>query len=172
MGAAGSTLLATSNASSLTTARLADAPLTLALLTFGAWMAYVLASRLAFWLYNRLDVQSRGHFYVVLQLFRSVGYAVLIHTSWIGLVILLPLVLARWIKYLVYRSAGKTFAEDQRFLSLMFFLVLLCGGLAAEGKAFVGWQALAALAWFAIYAHRRSREIVGQARRARGARDA
>jgi hypothetical protein len=162
LGGAGVGILAASNAESLTTSGVVGDWPTLTLLPFAVWMAFVAASRLAFWLYNRLDVQTRGHFYVVLQLFRSIGYAVLIKTNWVGVVILLSLALARWVKYLVYRSAGKTFAEDQRFLTLMFFLLLACGGLAAESSVFIGLQALVALAWFAAYAHRRLREIARQ----------
>lgn len=164
LGAAGAALLAWSNPSSLTLASLDTEPAGLTIALLAAWMAYLAVSRLAFWLYNRLDVQSRGHFYVVLQLFRSVGYTVLLYTNWTGVVILTSLVLARWMKYLVYRSAGKTFDEDQRFLSLMFLLVLGCGGLAVEGIAFIGWQVLAALAWFCLYANRRLRSVVRNAK--------
>jgi hypothetical protein len=159
-GAAGTGLLVASNATSLTTSRLTDHIPLLMICSFGIWMLYLAGSRLAFWLYNRLDVQSRGHFYVVLQLLRSIGYTILVYTNLVGAIILLSLVLGRWIKYLVYRSAGKAFDEDQRFLTLMFYLLLLGGGLAAEGAAFLTLQAFVALVWFAAYTRRRLREVL------------
>lgn len=158
----GTFLLVTFNAPSLTIAAVTVEPLSLWLLAFTLWMAYVAASRAAYWLYNRLDVGSRGYFYVVLQIFRTLGYALLVQVNLIGAIILLSLVLARWIKYLVYRDVGRKMAEDQRMLMLLFFVILGVAGLAVEGAAFLRWQALAALVWLALYAHRRLRQAWGQ----------
>jgi hypothetical protein len=159
-GATGIALLVGSNETSLTTLRLTDDTAPLVAISFGIWLLYLASSRLAFWLYNRIDVQSRGYFYVVLQLARSIGYTVLIHTNLVGAITLLSLVLGRWIKYLVYRSAGKTLEEDQRFLTLMFYIVLLGGGLAGQGTAILDPRAFVALVWFGVYARRSLQRVL------------
>lgn len=160
--AVGASLLVGFNAPSLTLARLSADTFTLWLLVFALWMTYVAASQVVYRLYNRLDVQSRGYFYVVLQIFRTLGYALLIKLNLIGALILLSLVLARWIKYLVYRDIGRKMVEDQRMLMLIFFAVLSIAGFAVEGTAFLQWQALAGLVWLSIYAHRRLRMVAGR----------
>jgi hypothetical protein len=164
LGALGILLLAETNGPALKISRVYDSPPQLALLGLVTWMGYVMASRFAFWVYNRLDVGSRGHFYVVLQLFRLLGYSLLLHINLVGAMILLSLALARWLKYLVYRSAGKTIDEDQRFLTLMFYGLLLAMGLAAHGTELIGLQAIVALLWFVAYSHRRVRGLAGQVR--------
>lgn len=161
--AVGTLLLVAFNPSSLTLAPLSAGTVSLWLLAFALWMAYVAASRAAYWLYNRLDVQSRGYFYAVLQIFRTLGYALLIELNLIGAIILLSLVLARWIKYLVYRDVGRKMAEDQRLLMLLFFAILAVAGLTVEGVVFLQWQTLAGLLWLGLYAHRRLRFIAGRA---------
>ncbi|MBK5957011.1 hypothetical protein CCR97_02100 [Rhodoplanes elegans] len=130
----------------------------------GVWAVYLVLTRLVFAIYNRLDVTSRGIFYVVLQLLRTVGYGVLLATNVVGLAALLSLVLARWIKYLVYRDTGRRMAEDQRFLALLFFVVLAGTAASIDLAAFVSLQALAVLAWLAVYAHRRIRGFFARLR--------
>jgi phosphoserine phosphatase len=155
----GTFLLVAFNAPSLTIAAITLDPFGLWLLGFALWMTYVAASRGAYWLYNRLDVGSRSYFYAVLQIFRTLGYALLLELNLIGAVILLSLVLARWVKYLVYRDVGRKMAEDQRMLALLFFAILAIAGLAVEGVAFLQWQALAAAVWLALYSRRRLRQV-------------
>ncbi|WP_170149752.1 hypothetical protein [Rhodoplanes roseus] len=139
-----------------------QAPLLLGVL--GVWAAYLAITRVAFWTYNRLDVASRGIFYVVLQLLRTVGYGVLLATNPIGLAALLSLVLARWVKYLVYRDTGTRLTEDQRFLTLLFFLVLAGAAATIDPVAVVSVQAVATLVWLTAYAHRRIRGFFAQIR--------
>jgi hypothetical protein len=129
---------------------------------FTLWMVYLSAARLAYAVYNRLDTATRGVFYVVLQLLRTVGYAVLLTVNLIGVVILLSLALSRWIKYLVYRDTGGQMAEDQRFLSLVLYVVLLVSALAVDQSGFSMLQAGAGLTWFAVYAQRRLTRFLRQ----------
>lgn len=128
------------------------------------WLAFVAVSRAAYWLYNRLDVQSRGIFYVVLQLSRTFGYGLVATTTDAGVALLFSLVLARWLKYLAYRAFGKTMAEDQRFLTLLLFLILCVATCDARRPDFPLLQALTCAAWLAIYAKRRLLAFLNQAR--------
>ncbi len=132
--------------------------------SLAAWLVYLAAARGAYLVYNRLDVASRGIFYLVLQLLRTVGYALLLPLNAVGACALLSLVLARWVKYLVYRDTGTRLAEDQRFLSVIFYCVLAGTGVAVDARMFVGVQGAAVLAWLCIYAHRRLRAVLRQVR--------
>ena len=133
-------------------------------LLYAVWIAYLAAQRASFWIYNRLDTGSRGLFYVVLQVVRLSGYAVLLRVNAVGAVLLLSLVMARWVKYIAYRDTGRTLAESQRLLSLAFFFVMSGGILATDPAAFFSLQGLAALVWLAIYSHRRLRDLSRSAR--------
>lgn len=159
LAAIGIGLLVTFNGPSLTFARFASNDVQLTALAGGAWLAYVVACRGVYWLYNRLDVRTRAHFYVVLQLCRTIGYGLLLTTNLTGMFILMALVFARWVKYLVYRDLGEKLREDQRFLMLSFYGLLLCAGLLASGLSLVTAQAMTALVWFGIYSRRRLAEF-------------
>lgn len=124
------------------------------------WIAYLFVQRIVFWIYNRLDPSLRGLFYVVLQMIRLSGYALLLRLNIVSAVLLLSLVIARWIKYLAYRETGRTLAESQRLLSVVFFVVLACGTVAIEPAAFLSLQAAASFLWLAAYSHRRLRELL------------
>ena len=126
------------------------------------WVAYLLVQRAVFWIYNRLDIGSRGLFYVLLQGVRLSGYALLLRVNIVGAVLLLSLVLARWCKYFAYRETGQTLVESQRLLSLFFFVVLACGVVATEPAAFLSLQAVASFLWLVAYSHRRLRELLRQ----------
>ena len=123
------------------------------------WIGYLLLQRAAFWIYNRLDTGSRGIFYVVLQIVRLSGYAVLLRVNAVGAAILLSLVLARWVKYIVYRDTGRTLAESQRLLTLAFFVVIAGGLFATDPTGFVRLQTIVALVWLTAYSHQRVRQI-------------
>ena len=124
-----------------------------------AWIAYLAFQRASFWIYNRLDTGSRSLAYVVLQVVRLSGYAVLLRVNLVGAAILLSLVLARWVKYIVYRDMGRTLAESQRLLMLAFFIVVAGGLFTTSPAAFVSLQAAVALVWLAVYSHQRVRQI-------------
>ena len=124
-----------------------------------AWVGYLLLQRASFWVYNRLDTGSRGMFYVVLQIVRLSGYAVLLRINAVGAAVLLSLVLARWVKYIVYRDTGRTLAESQRLLTLAFFVIIAGGSFATDPAGFLSLQAASALVWLAAYSHQRVRQI-------------
>ena len=143
----------------LVTSRLGLAPGASFAVPLAIWIAYLAFARGSFWLYNRLDTSSRGMFYVVLQIVRLSGYGVLLRINLCGTLILLSLVMARWVKYIAYRDAGVTLKESQRLLQLAFLAVFFVCALPASFDGLVSWQAVAALAWLVVYAHRRVRDL-------------
>ncbi len=153
-------LLVEFNAEALNIASVTDEPSTQFFGMLGSWLAFIASSRAAYWVYNRIDTQTRSFFYIVLQLFRTLGYAFFFAVNLVGTSLLLSLVIARWIKYLAYRDFGRKMAEDQRFIKLILFCVMSCGGIAVEGFVFAGLQAAAALLWLTAYSHRRLRQVL------------
>jgi len=95
----------------------------------------------------------------VLQVVRLSGYAVLLPVNVVGAALLLSLVLARWVKYIVYRDTGRTLAESQRLLMLAFFVVIAGGLFATAPAAFISLQTAVAVVWLAVYSHQRVRQI-------------
>jgi hypothetical protein len=90
-----------------------------------AWTAVLLGTRIAFWLYNRLDKRSRIWLYPLLQLSRSGSFTVLVP---IGLPASLAIgahVLARWVPYYVYRTRGRDWPDVPFFLTRLLFFSLL-----------------------------------------------
>jgi hypothetical protein len=161
-GAVGVWLLTAFNGSRLGLAAAAEDHLSMAILVLAIWAIYLAAARTVFGIYNRTSVQRRTYLYVVLQLFRTIGYAIFIPLNLVGSVALLSLVLARWVKYLAYRDMGRTLAEDQRLLMLLLFIVLGVGAFAVEGTGFLTLQTLAVIVWLTLYSHRRLRQVLRQ----------
>lgn len=121
---------------------------TLAVFEFLAlWLAFLATTRLGFWIYNHIEVESRTYLYAMLQLFRVFGYTLFFNTTVAGAFLLIALVLTRWVPYMVYRQIGRRWSESHRFLLLLFFGLLSLGGLASTGSAFFDWQFLIIAAW-------------------------
>ena len=133
-------------------------------ITFAVWTAYLLWSRAAFWFYNRVDTASRAFLYPMLQLFRTLGYSLLVPMNLLGVMLLLSLVLGRWLPYLTYRYLGQHWPGSGRLLLLTIFLTLLVGGLAIDTTAFLSFQCAAALAWLGVRAHKPLRLLLANAR--------
>lgn len=121
---------------------------------FLVWALYLVAARTVFWVYNRIDVHSRGLLYAGLQLSRTVGYAVLVEVNLVGALALAALVFARWVPYLTYRGVGTHWRGSYRMVLLSAFVVLGFVGIAVDADAFIGIQALVVLAWMAVLVRR------------------
>ncbi|KAA2244396.1 hypothetical protein [Salinarimonas soli] len=130
-------------------------------ITFAIWTAYLAAARGVYWLYNRVDTHTRSFLYPVLQIFRSVGYAVLVPMNLIGIKLLLALVLARWLPYLTYRYIGQHWPGPMRLLILAIFLILSVGGISVDPMLFLSFQFAAAVLWLGARAHRPLRRLLG-----------
>ncbi|KAA2241126.1 hypothetical protein [Salinarimonas soli] len=131
---------------------------------FAIWSAYLLASRAAYWVYNRVATQPRTYLYPVLQIFRTVGYGVLVPLNLLGVQLLLAHALVRWVPYLNYRYVGHHWPGPVRLLTLAVFLIFCVGGFALEGWSFFGSQFVAAVAWLSFRAHEPLRIFVGKFR--------
>jgi hypothetical protein len=125
-----------------------------------AWTAVLLGTHFGFWLYNRLDKQSRIWFYPALQLSRCASFAVLVP---IGLPASLALgahVLARWVPYYVYRTSGKDWPDVPFFLVRLLFygLLLIIFAITQNFAAVFTPTALLLLLWSLF----RARKQLGQ----------
>ena len=70
------------------------------------WICYLIAIRVTFGIYNRLDEISRIWIYPILQAQRLFGFALLLPLNTVGAILLMSLVISRWINYTVYRCGG------------------------------------------------------------------
>jgi hypothetical protein len=118
-----------------------------------AWIGYLFAARATFWLYNRADIKQRAYFYVCLQIFRTLGYAYLFRTNFVGMSLLLALALARWVPYLVYRFAGSYEPRSYRLLLLFYFLILTVSGIPIF-DGILSFQYCVAFIWLIVLAHK------------------
>jgi phosphoserine phosphatase len=91
-----------------------------------AWAALLLVLRTLYWVYNRLDKQTRVWLFALLQLFRASAFVVVMKVTLVGTVAVIAHALSRWVPYFAYRYAGKSWPDSpQAFMRLWFFLLLL-----------------------------------------------
>jgi FkbM family methyltransferase len=72
---------------------------------FAALLAYLIASRLCYAFYNRIDVRSRVFVYPLMQISKGVGLALLLPVAQAGFMFLVSVVLVRELRYVAYRYA-------------------------------------------------------------------
>lgn len=121
----------------------------LAALAFG-WACYLIAARQAFKLYNQRQPESRGLLYLLLQLFRSVGYALFIPATTVGAALCIAHVLVSWLPYLAYRYSGLRLETPDRLLYIVHFLfiALTLGLMSRDLAALLTSQSAAILLYF------------------------
>lgn len=120
-----------------------------AMLALG-WVGYLIASRQTFRFYNLRCPESRGLLYLLLQLFRSVGYAFFLPATLVGAALCITHVLVSWLPYLAYRYGGVRIATPDRLLYVLHFLLitLAIGLLSRDLDALLTWQSAAILMYF------------------------
>ena len=121
---------------------------------FIAWMAYLVAIRATFWVYNRANETSRIWIYPFLQVQRLFGFALLASTSAVGVMLMMAFVIARWTQYCVYRCGGDRSSFPVN-ISCFFLFIMLYASLAvgsADVMALITWQAGIAFTYCAIRA--------------------
>lgn len=118
-----------------------------------AWTGYLVASRGAYWIYNRLPEDRRSPMYIVLQLTRTAGYGVLLVLDPTGVVVVGALVLGRWIPYLAYRDLGVHLRISHRMLMLIAFCLL--GAVQSVSEPSTWWDMQAAVAFLYFLARAR-----------------
>jgi hypothetical protein len=133
----------------------------------GAWMAVLLGTHLWFYLYNRLDKESRVWMFAGLQFARSAAFVVLVPIVPVGAMALGAHVLAKWVPYYIYRLAGKDWPRAPFHLTRLLFFIVLAALLAltAGPGAIFGATGLALLAWNLYRARSELAAALGRARR-------
>lgn len=159
LGMAGGAILTRYNAQSVHGLQSLEWPQTFVAFC-GMWMLYLIGSRAAFWLYNRTNTEVRAYVYVFLQVFRSVGYCLIIDCNSVGSVLLLALVFARWQPYLTYRFAGVYRPVSYRLLTVFYFIVLALSSAMVGLTSFFFVQFFVALSWSLLLAQRQLRELM------------
>lgn len=115
------------------------------------WLAYLGAIRATFWIYNQANETSRIWLYPLLPAQRLFGFSLLASTNVIGSMLLIAYVVARWVRYCIYRCGG-----DPKFpvnISCFLLLILLYSALAvgsADVMSLMTWQAGIAFAYCAL----------------------
>lgn len=70
------------------------------------WFCFLIAVRATFWLYNQFNEEARIWIYPLLQTQKLFGFAMLVSTNAVGVVLLLSLAVSRWLHYTIYRCGG------------------------------------------------------------------
>jgi hypothetical protein len=127
-----------------------DQPLAIATaVTFGIWIAVLVATYGAFALYNRLDKSTRIWLYSGLQLARSAAFVAVVPVTFIGALAIGAHVLAKWVPYYIYRVGGKHWPDESHFMPRLLFFVMLAVlvGFATGFASLLTGTAAALLAW-------------------------
>jgi hypothetical protein len=135
-------------------------------LLLGLWLALLAVIRATFWLFNRIDEQSRMLLHLPLQLMKGLWlvWVLGLPTSIAGFGLLLANALCAWIPYVVYRKGGVRWETPDNLIRLMILVFIISGGAAAGyGAELLNLQALAVVAW-AVYKARK--DIAGCAKAA------
>ncbi len=128
---------------------------------FLIWAATLLALRATYWLYNRIDKDTRIWLYLPLQGFRYTAFVVLVAIGPVGWAVCLAMIIPAWMDYVTYRYSRSygikswpiTPTRASRFVMLCMLLVpiAMLGGLSAI------WTLATplALVWFGLLAWRK-----------------
>ena len=110
------------------------------------WIAFLVAVRATFWMYNQFNEEARIWIYPFLQTQKLFGFAMLASTNIVGSTLLLSLAISRWLHYTIYRCGG----DRDRFPLNTCCLVLYVLGFSAalisnlDPLVLFSWQAGAA----------------------------
>ncbi|SHG98855.1 hypothetical protein SAMN04488068_2127 [Hydrocarboniphaga daqingensis] len=113
------------------------------------WMLLLVATRVWFALYNRLDKASRIWLFPGLQLARAAAFVVLVPIVPIASAALGAHVLAKWLPYYVYRLGVSGWPETRVCLTRLLFFVVLATllGLSLGWAHTINTTSAALLAW-------------------------
>jgi hypothetical protein len=116
---------------------------------FAAWLGVLVATYVCFWVYNRMDKNTRVWMFPMLQFARSAAPVALVAVGPIGAIGLGAQVLSRWVPYYLYRAGMKDWPKAHTHLiRVLFFVVLAIMLAAAEGwRAVINWTSLGLLLW-------------------------
>ena len=107
------------------------------------WVAFLIAVRGTFWMYNRFNEEARIWIYPFLQTQKLFGFAILASTNVIGAVLLLSLVVSRWLHYAIYRCGGNRDRFQLNTCCLVLYILGFSGALISlpDPTVLFSWQA-------------------------------
>ncbi len=125
------------------------------------WLAYLVAIRITFWIYNQANEVARIWVYPFLQLQRLFGFALLASTSAAGAMLLMAYSISRWIQYCIYRCEG----DRTRFpinISCLLLFTLMYSSLALgtpDVMALMTGQSAIAFGYCAFRASKKGKQL-------------
>lgn len=142
-------------------------PETPRLLDFAEWAGVLLFLSGVYWLYNRIDKQTRIYVFPVLHILRTSAFVVLVPILPIAAIAFVIHIVIRWVNYYVYRiKQGPWPASD---LSLVRLFTFFAGGILVVSRGqwgeLVSTTALALLAWHLFLARHKLPAVIKAAHR-------
>ncbi len=134
------------------------------LFMLGLWVAYLAFSRAIYWLYNRIDTNSRAYLYIGLQMSRTIGYAIFFYTNLVGVLLLAALIVGRWIPYFSYRQTGLAWSGSHRLITFMIVLILALVTIPAHSPSILSLQFIAGFLYLGVRAHKPIRQLIRESR--------
>ncbi len=103
-------------------------------LLFALWTGWLVLTRLAFALFNRVDEKTRAYVYLPLQVTRSFWPFLFFVVPLAGMAASLAMALSRWIPYMIYRWFGPRWVTPDKLIFLALFLALAVPLAALHGS--------------------------------------
>lgn len=130
-------------------------------INFVLWLAFLVAIRIAFWVYNQFDESARVWIYPLLQTQRLFGYGLITATGTVGFVLLMSLALTRWVQYCIYRYGGNRWNYPVNIGCLILFVMLFLAMVSTHPNPVIlfSWQAAAAFSFCLLRSFRRIAEV-------------
>lgn len=113
------------------------------------WMLYLCSIRATFWVYNRATEATRLWIYPFLQTQKLFGFSLLASTSTVGILLLVSFVIAKWIRYCVYRCGGDrtSFPVNAGYLLIFTILYTVLLMVIPDPTTLITWQAAISFAF-------------------------
>ncbi|MCP5365119.1 MAG: hypothetical protein H6905_07835 [Hyphomicrobiales bacterium] len=102
------------------------------------WTAYIIATRVVFYLFNHVDKTTRVSIFPLLQFAKYLGFCLFFSLSLPGAALILAQVLHRWIPYVTYRygRTGPTWQTPDQLFRLI-ILVIAITTIWSSGPGFI-----------------------------------
>lgn len=121
---------------------------------FAAVAGVIILSRIAFWVFNHVDLRTRVFAYLPLHMLKYMGWLVLFSLSEIGMALLCAQIVRTWSLYAIRRAGGDIDFVPSQLVRLCFFLIFL-GIIAASSRSWefmTHWQTYIVLAFCIVRA--------------------
>lgn len=101
---------------------------------FGAVAGIIIIARIAFWIFNHVDLRTRVFAYLPLHLMKYMGWLVLFSLSEIGMALICAQIVRTWSLYAIRRAGGDIDFVPSQLVRLCFFVIFL-GIIAASSRS-------------------------------------